>query len=524
MNRRAKFAYRYIIIGLVLFLTGLIVFLNQHLNLSKSLKDTSSPSARASQVNLSQLHLFLTKSISHNNRELIHLNWYCQIKYSERHAAPHASHESEYVDSAPPKYLETIEIDLGHSSFVRYTLNIFSFMICSTEIVYLGFIIWVCVFSAILTLFGCVRFYKYDIKLLEAANKAAANANSLNDSSSENLMAHAKVEMVKDRSESLVVMATEKAPSNWCCCSSLFRKTSEPANLQSSPEKSSHSLNGEASKSSISRLKNSFSSESNINFLAYMNNFKSFYNISQENNASTNKENTESKVAANSSLKEEDEGESGLPKTPSFARLVSLPPVVPLRSSHRKLKRIAPISPILRKTNTYSRQTSFAESNDSATQLTRSYVTSCRRPTPLVNSFVSLERCSAFNAYSKSPSYRVETQIRQLNAVVTAPSVSASASSQHKPESKENFICLDKYVGQKTKFDEKLLQIFNNNSISNNQRRNQSQTNRVSANHVKPPVRISKPNQYHYSTNEPVKPQCVTASQADKLTHSLDYN
>ncbi len=266
MNRKAKFAYGYIIIGFVLFLITAIFILNQNVNLSKLKAHSNFPKTNLS----SQLSLFVIKTTSNNNLhqpDLIELNWFCGLKYA-------LDENKNDEDAENKELLITKEIYQVNFKYAQYWLELFSFIVCASEQVYFVILCLVCLSSGMLCIFGCIRFYKYDIKLLENAVKLSS-IDSFNDDNRDTLLDTKLVydENKRDTKCALILDDDTQTKTRWTCCRQLFENT----NRRDVEKKSNYGF-----RSSINRLKNSLSSESNINFSAYMNSLKPFNQLNHE--------------------------------------------------------------------------------------------------------------------------------------------------------------------------------------------------------------------------------------------------
>lgn len=195
MNRQAKFAYAYMLIGLVLFLIGFVIVLNNNLNDEKGFNELTRSFRR---VNFSELVLIATRTktqtkdnpYEESEDEKIHLHWFCQLDHSHAYKTNEfetvisngASKLISYGDSSSSSHgkKQTIHIKLIESYMLK---RVFSFLICSTDKIYFIFIVSLCVFGGILALCGCIRFYKYDIKLL---SNPSASLNEVDTPTLEN--------------------------------------------------------------------------------------------------------------------------------------------------------------------------------------------------------------------------------------------------------------------------------------------------------------------------------------------------
>jgi len=143
MNGKAKLAYSCIVVGFIMFLASLIFLINHKFSLTKQESKGQKTNASA------QLNLYLTVD-KHHQRNTVELSWYCLQKQS-------ISSDSEVY-----------RVDLEQA---RVWLSLFSFIICSRDQLSFGAIVALCMFSFFLCVWGCVRFYKHDIKLLENVNQ-----------------------------------------------------------------------------------------------------------------------------------------------------------------------------------------------------------------------------------------------------------------------------------------------------------------------------------------------------------------
>lgn len=168
MNRKAKFAYFYMVIGLVLFLFGFLIILNHNLNNDWKLLGGESRSLLKQKYNFTELLIIATRSKSFKSNDLnIYLFLFCQLKYD---------YNSIYFDDNPidlaasfpnynPNSFESLlQTKLFKSEILK---NIFSFLICSSEKVYISVIVGITILGCLLLCYGCIRFYKYDIKVIQ---------------------------------------------------------------------------------------------------------------------------------------------------------------------------------------------------------------------------------------------------------------------------------------------------------------------------------------------------------------------
>ena len=218
MNRKAKFAYGYIIVGFVVFLISLIFILNQNVNLTKLKAHSNFPTTNFS----SDLSLFVIKNPSNNIQDFdqLELSWYCGLKYSLNENRIDEESSSKDISNVKEIYY----VDLKHA---QHWLKLFSFIICSSEQVYFGILLWICMSSGLLCIFGFVRFYKYDIKLLEHA----AKFNSINSFSNENYDSLLETKVTYDESKrdaktcSIILEDESLTKTDWMCCRNIFRSS-----------------------------------------------------------------------------------------------------------------------------------------------------------------------------------------------------------------------------------------------------------------------------------------------------------
>lgn len=403
MNRKAKFAYGYIIIGFVLFLTTLIFILNKNVNLAKLKTHSNFPKINVT----SQLSLFVVREPSNEVQDfdLIELNWYCGLKYSISENTLDVDNGGKEASSVKEIY----RVDLKHA---EHWLKLFSLIICSSEQVYFGMLIWVCVSSAFLCIYGCIRFYKYDIKLLENA----AKFNSINSfTESYHLPLNSNVlydDVKRDKKTCSIILEDESLTGNrWICCRDFFKSPKNHAIIKDE-KKCSYGI-----KSSLNRLKNSLSSESNINFIAYMNSFKAFNQLNPE------KPNTDQEFRRYSFIPQE-------PRSYPNLNVIKYPPI------NQHVHSVKPIEQTLL----------FLNDNDSNRHLIQK---SC---------YSKID--SKFGSYSVFR--KNENNLQGSFNEVSNEKMNMNDKRLSKNPIKTH-ICMDNFTQRKTKFDQKLEKILNNN-------------------------------------------------------------
>ncbi|CAF0933608.1 unnamed protein product [Brachionus calyciflorus] len=152
MNRKAKFAYFYIIIGLLIFLITFLIILNHYTN-NDFLRQNE---LEQNQLNLTH-HLIHQLKYSTSSKETnLYLKIYCNLKNSASENDDTENISSEVLDES--FYLNIIKS--------KYFKNFLSYLLCSTEKVYFILVFTLCLFGFLLLIYGCVSFYKNDIKLL----------------------------------------------------------------------------------------------------------------------------------------------------------------------------------------------------------------------------------------------------------------------------------------------------------------------------------------------------------------------
>lgn len=87
-------------------------------------------------------------------------------------AADDRSHEQETVTSSARAQT------FSYSSSSSILNNIFSFLICSTDTIYLIMVVSLALFGSLILLYGCVRFYENDIKLLHHSLDETSSSSS----------------------------------------------------------------------------------------------------------------------------------------------------------------------------------------------------------------------------------------------------------------------------------------------------------------------------------------------------------
>lgn len=164
MNRKAKFAYSQMVLGAIVFSIGFILLLNFNLTEWYTKEKTSYLTN-----NFTQLTLMLSNYKSQNKfsdphyvNELeidSHLKWYCLSKNSLRRKQRLADGEHASSLLIVDNLNESIETKF------HYLIKLFSFLICSSDTIYLIFIISCIIVGCIACCCGCFRFYIYEIKV-----------------------------------------------------------------------------------------------------------------------------------------------------------------------------------------------------------------------------------------------------------------------------------------------------------------------------------------------------------------------
>jgi hypothetical protein len=231
MNSKAKFAYVYMILGLILFLFGLISILNY--NITQSL---STSSLRSSAFSLTSgnggngntyvaelkrkksnhteiLILMASISISNNNLQQIG-------KASDKQGLTNEMDENIYVDflcRVKNDFLPTNSISSSRVPIKRsisqsdsedlkpslsYISRLLLFLLCSSSQVYIGSLISFLLFGVLLVIYGCFNFYQNDIKLNFHTGEYNSRKGSNISNNSEQLNEKAKNMTQKENSYS----------------------------------------------------------------------------------------------------------------------------------------------------------------------------------------------------------------------------------------------------------------------------------------------------------------------------------
>lgn len=145
MNRKAKFAYFFMLIGLFVFMVSFLIILNHFLN---------GDFTKSSHLILKDKNF--THYINTNNPDSnLYLKLYCSFK--------------DFITD------NQVDQDTAHLNIIQskcFTF-FFSILLCSSDKVYFVIIILVCVFGFCLLSHGCINFYKYDISLLAMAHSSS---------------------------------------------------------------------------------------------------------------------------------------------------------------------------------------------------------------------------------------------------------------------------------------------------------------------------------------------------------------
>lgn len=183
MNRKAKIAYAHIIIGFVIFLVGLITILNHMLddNELNSQATTSRKLAlrklstdgvetdlgtKSRRVNLSNLLAPMSTSLprradyDEEQDVNVYINWYCEMRRQHRIQRDSGDESGDEKPTARNAILNSV----------------LSFLICSTDTIYLVMLVCLALLGSLVLLYGCVRFYENDIKLLHQSLDDSANS------------------------------------------------------------------------------------------------------------------------------------------------------------------------------------------------------------------------------------------------------------------------------------------------------------------------------------------------------------
>lgn len=207
MNRKAKVAYAHIIIGFLIFLVGLVTILNHTLSKNddeeiddfdvvlNSASATSKLALLSSDVGLKvNFSTFLSpsssggKDTSRSKLEYdqeedvdIYIKRYCHMRRQKQLIGTSGNLEATTTkftgaSGNGPREVRSSEesnryASLQYSSSFRSTSssflnNLFGFLICSTDTIYLIMIVCLALFGSLVLLYGCVRFYENDVRLI----------------------------------------------------------------------------------------------------------------------------------------------------------------------------------------------------------------------------------------------------------------------------------------------------------------------------------------------------------------------
>lgn len=153
MNRKAKFAYIFMLIGFFVFMVSFLFILNHFLN---------GDFTRSSHLILKDKNI--TFYINTKNPDsTLYLKLYCSFKNSIKDTTLN-NNDDEEIGNSNLIQLKSFEL-------------LFSILLCSSEKVYHAIIILICLFGFIILIHGCINFYKYDISLLGIAPSSSNISN-----------------------------------------------------------------------------------------------------------------------------------------------------------------------------------------------------------------------------------------------------------------------------------------------------------------------------------------------------------
>jgi hypothetical protein len=172
MNRKAKFAYVYMIGGLVVFLISILVLISDKLSKLKN-SDSENPQNFLKNVNITSLlveeiKLKFIDSIAHYNEidEDVYFYWFCDLRHQLTSSLLSSSFYTNHVDNSKKSF----RIHVARASLMKSVLG---FLLCSIDTLCSLFLSVFVVFGFFILLYGCVRFYKYDIKMLQTHQRAS---------------------------------------------------------------------------------------------------------------------------------------------------------------------------------------------------------------------------------------------------------------------------------------------------------------------------------------------------------------
>jgi len=177
MNTKAKFAYVYMIGGLVVFLISILVLINDKFRDLKN-SDSENPQSFLKKVNLTvllidELKLKLVDSYAHHNEieEEVYYFWFCDLRRQFTSSLLSSTFYSNIADNSKKS---STRIQVVRASFMK---NFLGFFLCSLDTFYFLFLSVFVVLGFFILLYGCVRFYKYDIKMLHNRQRASLVSN-----------------------------------------------------------------------------------------------------------------------------------------------------------------------------------------------------------------------------------------------------------------------------------------------------------------------------------------------------------
>lgn len=146
MNRKAKFAYFFMLTGLFIFMVSFLLILNHFLN---------GDFTRSSHLILKNKNntFYINTNKPDSN---LYLKLYCSFRNSIKNKT--LGYDNNDNDDDETDNFNLIQLKIFEL--------LFSFLLCSSEKVYHLIIILICFFGSILLIHGCINFYKYDISLL----------------------------------------------------------------------------------------------------------------------------------------------------------------------------------------------------------------------------------------------------------------------------------------------------------------------------------------------------------------------
>lgn len=225
MNRKVKVAYAHIIIGFVLFLIGLGMMLSHTLNKNESANNDQKGNEIRKIVSIADLNsaagdiaaskqLRLAAGVdTKSGGSLIQFNMSSSSLSSDKKARSKLEYDQAEEEDFIKRYCEMRrQRNAGDGGSLILSLrglfggqsgqrearssdsssstsnnksptilnNIFSFLMCSTDGIYLIMVVCLTVFGSLVLVYGCVRIYESDVKLINETNNTNSSSNNQN--------------------------------------------------------------------------------------------------------------------------------------------------------------------------------------------------------------------------------------------------------------------------------------------------------------------------------------------------------